>query len=95
MKRIPENLLSTYNLLTRAFPNGINQSEYEALINLLYEHMSDRNLSDVLVFFTEKDKALISNDIPKYYTGQNNQDTIKEVRRKLDENGFGDWVNED
>ncbi|MEN7547393.1 hypothetical protein AAG747_05720 [Rapidithrix thailandica] len=96
MKNIPESLLSTSALLTESFPNGITQDEYKALIFILYEHMSDRNLSEVLSFFVDKDKIVISNDIPKHCTGQGLQlEMIKNVQENLNRHGFQEWIDED
>jgi hypothetical protein len=42
---IPPHLQSTYKLIQCAFPNGIEAVDYEPLLALLSEDMSDRNLA--------------------------------------------------
>ena len=96
MKDIPNHLQKTYKLITSSFPQGIKQNEYEILIYILYEHMSDRNLSDILSIITNKDIIIVSNDIPQYCSDHNlNHDMTNEVMTKLNEHGFQEWIKED
>ncbi|MDN3019941.1 hypothetical protein PH210_27755 [Paenibacillus sp. BSR1-1] len=53
-KEIPEHLKSTYNLLTKAFPNGVTESQYLHILGILYEHMSNRNLSEIVSLYKIK-----------------------------------------
>ncbi|MET7297936.1 DUF3349 domain-containing protein [Embleya sp. NPDC005575] len=45
---IPEYLQEAYVMLTSAYPNGVPDAEYPALVGALKEGMSLRNIGDVL-----------------------------------------------
>lgn len=62
-KTIPAHLVSTYQLLQCAFPQGIEEQEYLPLLSILYEEMSDRSLAQVIADFTEKDYPAVLNDV--------------------------------
>jgi hypothetical protein len=62
-KTIPTHLASTYQLLQRAFPNGIDEQFYLPLLSILYEQMSDQNLAQVIAEFTGRDYHAVLNDV--------------------------------
>jgi hypothetical protein len=86
---IPEHLKSTWALLRAAYPDGIPDAEYFAVLENLYQHMSDRNLADVLAVFTGRDVAAVTNDV--YAVGAGRQatpDVMATVRARLERVGF-------
>ncbi|MGF9908939.1 DUF3349 domain-containing protein [Brevibacillus sp. HB1.2] len=92
---IPKHLESTLNMLKRAYPNGISDKECFPLMSLLYEHMSDRNLAEVISFITGKEVAIALNDIHKSVsTKQLSEQELNMVREKLLEHGFEKWIDE-
>lgn len=62
-KTIPAHLVSTYQLLQCAFPQGIEEQEYIPLLSILYEQMSDRGLAQVIAEFTAREYHAVLNDI--------------------------------
>ena len=84
-------------LLSKAFPAGIEEHEYVPLIILLYEHMSDRNLAEIVSLFIGKNYEEVYNDV--LFVGGNKTtislDSLNIVRNKLLNSGFNDWIQED
>lgn len=66
-KTIPAHLVSTYQLLQCAFPQGIEDQEYLPLLSILYEQMSDRSLAQAIVEFTGREYHIVLNDV--YHVG--------------------------
>ena len=62
-KTIPAHLVSTYQLLQCAFPQGIEEQEYIPLLSILYEQMSDRSLAQVIAEFTDREYHAVLNDV--------------------------------
>ena len=60
---LQEHLVSTFNLVSSGFPNGISEGEYYPLVAVLYDEMSNRVLADFLssVFAIEYEVAM--NDV--------------------------------
>jgi hypothetical protein len=58
-------LLSTYKLLQRSFPDGIEVQDYLPLLALLDDEMSDRNLAEVVAHYTGKDYEIVSYFVSK------------------------------
>jgi hypothetical protein len=67
------------------------EEEYISIISLLYDHLSDRNLAEVLSFCIMKDRMEIYNDIAQYHQAN----VIEEVKLKLNCAGFEEWINEE
>lgn len=62
-KTIPAHLASTYQLIWCAFPQGIDDQRYLALLSILYKNMSDRSLAQVVAEYTGKDYHFVLNDV--------------------------------
>jgi hypothetical protein len=60
---ISPHLQSTYKLIQCAFPKGIEPQNYLPLLALLSEEMSDRNLAEVVAYYSGKDYSLVLNDV--------------------------------
>jgi hypothetical protein len=94
---IPEHLQSTYRLLSLAFPKGIDNAQYLPVLFILYEHMCDGNLAEVIALFTGKDYGIVLNDVHRVGSVSYNPSSmeIKNVRDLLLRHGFEKWINED
>ena len=60
---LPPTLSSAARMLRSAYPGGLPDTAYFAVLALLYEHFSDRNLSELMAAVTGKDATLVLNDI--------------------------------
>ena len=93
--KIPDFLRSTYTMLHQAFPNGVDEESYLALLYLLYDYMADENLALIMSAFVDRSWGVITNDLYKIPQMKFNKKAIKEVKRKLDKCGFEDWKKEE
>lgn len=92
---IAPHLLSTYRLIKRAFPDGIESVAYLPLLALLYDEMSDRNLAEVVALYTGKDYYIVLNDVYRVRsTDVTELEAIAKVRRRLLACGYEDWLEE-
>ncbi len=90
---IPAHLISTYQLLQCAFPNNIEEQEYLPLLKILYDHMSDRCLAQVMSDYTGKEDYSVLNDV--YHVGGIEifpVEFIDSVKQKLINGGYERWV---
>ncbi|WP_037285160.1 DUF3349 domain-containing protein [Saccharibacillus sacchari] len=94
--KVPYALRGIYRMLVKQYPLGvIPKSEYAPLISVLHEHMSDRNLAEVLSLFTGKENALALNDIYKSVTTHRpNDKAFDSVKQKLIAQGIATWTEE-
>jgi hypothetical protein len=84
----------THALLQRAYPTGLPNTEYLAVLRVLSPHMSQRNLAEVLSEFTRRDYAFVINDVLGI-DGQNiSPETETTVREKLINAGLNTWLDE-
>ncbi|MCC7684640.1 DUF3349 domain-containing protein [Janthinobacterium sp. FW305-128] len=64
---MPETLHPTLSgaarMLRDAYPGGMPDTAYFAVLALLYDHFSDRNLAELMAAVTGKDAAVVLNDI--------------------------------
>ncbi|MDX9683017.1 DUF3349 domain-containing protein [Pseudomonas protegens] len=63
-------LADVLSMLKRAFPNGVSTTDYRPLLAALYEHVSDRNLANVISQLTHKDPDLVLNEIYEAVTSK-------------------------
>ena len=91
---IPDYLESTHTMLTRAFPDGIDEESYWSLLYLLYDHMCDENLALVMSAFAEKPWGVTANDIYKVNHLRLDEKIIQKVKAELDAHGFEEWKRE-
>ncbi|BAZ10099.1 hypothetical protein NIES4071_19130 [Calothrix sp. NIES-4071] len=92
-KIIPTHLVSTYQLIKCAFPQEIDDESYLPLLSLLYEHMSDRSLAQVIAEYTGKDYHIVLNEV--YQVGAMetfSPDATKPFRIKLMGCGYERWL---
>jgi hypothetical protein len=92
-KTIPTHLVSTYQLLQCAFPQGIDEQFYLPLLSILYEEISDRNLAQVIAEFTGRDYYSVLNDVYRVaVTSEFAPEHIKSVRQKLMNCNYEEWL---
>lgn len=92
---MPKHLQPTVVLLKKSFPTGLEGNEYLAVIQLLYDNMSDRNLAEVLSFVTGKPYACCYNDICGICYRALEDSAYEFTKNRLYENGYADWLESD
>ncbi|MCB9688297.1 MAG: DUF3349 domain-containing protein [Alphaproteobacteria bacterium] len=93
---IPEHLASTLHLLQRAFPRGIDEAEYRAVLEILYPFMADGNLAVVVAAFTGRDEGVVHNDAIGAQAGSAMAAAVRPVvQARLDAAGFDVWADEE
>ena len=86
-KTIPAHLVSTYELLQCAFPQGIEEQEYFPLLSILYEQMSARSLAQAIAEFTGREYHAVLNDV--YQVGaaetflSRDEQVLNRIKQKL------------
>jgi hypothetical protein len=94
---IPTHLVSTYQLLQCAFPQGIDEQEYLLLLSVLYEEMSERSLAQVIAEFTKKNYHTVLNDVYRVGTTEIFSPTekiLQSIKQKLIHCGYEKWLAE-
>lgn len=95
MDNVPIHLQSTVVLLKKSFPTGLKENEYLAVIQLLYDGMSDRNLAEVLSFVTGRSYESCYNDICGVFHRTLEVSVYEFTKNRLYENGYADWIESD
>jgi hypothetical protein len=91
---VPDYLLSTYDLLTSAFPTGIDPDLYVPLLALLEPHISHRNLADILWVVTGREYHLTSRDVVGAAGAKISEADLAKLHEKLDPHGLAAWLAE-
>jgi hypothetical protein len=91
---IAPHLASTYQLIQSAFPQGIDDESYAALLALLGEEMSDRTLAQVVADCTGKEYAVVLNDIYGVANQTVLNPALAEVKQRLQRHGYENWLME-
>ena len=93
---IPTHLVSTYQLLQCAFPQGIEDHEYLPLLSILYEQMSDRSLAQVIAEFIGKEYPAVLNDVYRivaaYAFSSAVEEVLDSVKQKLIRCDYEKWL---
>jgi hypothetical protein len=93
---IASHLKSTYELINRAFPDGIDTESYFPLLALLESEMSDRNLAETIAYYTKRDYSKILNDIYAVKSTSIPQcEVINKIKTRLLACGYEEWLNEE
>ena len=85
---LPPTLSSAARMLRSAYPGGMPDTAYRAVLSLLYEHFSDRNLTELMAAVTHKDAATILNDIYACAGNKPEPSAIEVVRTRLERHGL-------
>ena len=95
-KIIPAHLVSTYQLIEYAFPQGIEEHNYFPLLSLLYEYMSDRSLAQVIAEYTGKDYYVVLNEVYRIGEMETFSSNVNDsIRNKLMDCGYEKWLSEE
>lgn len=93
---LPDYLMSTYTLLKNTYNEGIPEDEYYSILFLLYDHMSHRNLAEVISYFTKKQYAEVLNNVFECVTNKKPIDEkVNFTKLKLLKNGYEKWLEEE
>jgi hypothetical protein len=93
---IPDHLQTTLELLQRAFPDGIGDSEYIPLLSALYPHMADENLARIIAEYTQRDIGVVLNDILAEGNRMDEAFSTNDlVQARLSAAGFERWIADD
>jgi Protein of unknown function (DUF3349) len=63
MPEVAEPLLPMVELLRRAYPDGIPEPEYAPVLVVLGEHMSERNIGQLLWAYSGTEPVVAQNDL--------------------------------
>lgn len=94
MNEADDPLASTWALIERAFPDGAGPEDIDPLSLLLYEHMSDRQLSTVIARLSRTDIEVALNRIYRVVAFGVSHDRLEFVRSALASAGFEAWADE-
>ncbi len=84
---------STEELITKAFPDGIEAKFYLPLLTILEPELSDRNLASVIATVTGKEYSQVLNDIYKVKSEPFEDDLLlTETKSLLDACGYQQWL---
>ena len=86
----PEYFTATLEILDRTFPDGVSMPEYGALISIMSNHYSQRNLADILWAFTKKEYYVVYNDILGAAPSCSDE-VIETTNSKLIANGYDEY----
>ena len=75
-------------MLRSAYPGGMPDTAYFAVLALLYEQFSDRNLSELMAAVTGKDAATVLNDVYACASSRPEASAIAAARRQLERHGL-------
>ncbi|ALF52363.1 MAG: DUF3349 domain-containing protein [Nostoc sp. TH1S01] len=94
-KTISPHLVSTYQLLQCAFPQGIEDRQYLPLLSILYEHLSDRSLAQVVAEYTGKNYYVVLNDVYRVGTMETfSSEVIDSIKQILMNCNYEKWLSE-
>ncbi|MBW3510169.1 DUF3349 domain-containing protein [Janthinobacterium sp. NKUCC06_STL] len=85
---LPPALSGAARMLCSAYPGGMPDTAYFAVLALLYEHFSDRNLAELMAAVTHKDAATVLNDIYACASSKPAPSAIAAVRNLLARHGL-------
>jgi len=93
---IPAHLQSTFDLLTRAFGDTIEERDYMALLAVLGEHMCEENIGTTVACRFGRNAEQVTNDLAKVQSVQAPPPgAMEDVRTRLERAGFKAWLEED
>lgn len=93
---IPPHLQSTFDLLTRAFGDTVEEREYMALLAVLGEHMCEENIGLAVARRFGRDAEQVTNDLAKVQSVRAPlPEAVQDVRTRLEKAGFEAWLGED
>jgi hypothetical protein len=95
-KTIPAHLVSTYQLIQCAYPQGIEEQDYLPLLSVLSEHMSDRSLAQVIAEYMGKEYYVVLNDVYRIRSmAPFSTEVIDVIQQKLMRCHYQQWLAEE
>jgi hypothetical protein len=93
---VPDHLRSTVTMLSAAFPDPIHLRgmHYHAILSLLMEHMSHRNIVEVMTFIVDDHPAVILNDIYGTFHMAIPDAVLADVTEAVRPHGYAAWCAE-
>ena len=92
---ISPHLQTTYKLIQNAFLKGIELQSYLPLLSLLSEEMSDRNLAEVVAYYSGKDYSVVLNDVYRVLSiDVPTFEAIANLKKRLLICGYEQWLEE-
>jgi hypothetical protein len=96
LEGIPTHLQSSYGMLKCAYPKGVGRDDYLAVLFILHNEFSQRNLAELMTHCFQVDYSSALNDV--YFVGsheyQIEKDALEGIRSRLEACGFADWLKE-
>jgi hypothetical protein len=96
---VPEHLQPSFTMVRGAYPEGIPEEDYPALVILLAPGMGYRTLAHLMAACTGKEYPLTYHDVLKaqspFNTDKPSVQRIEEVKRRLQAHGYDEWVAEE
>ncbi len=90
---VPAHLVSTAALITKTFPEGVPEADYLPLLAVLYPHMADENLVEVVSLLTGRERGAVLNDVYAAGAGAGlRPDAVEAVRARLVAAGLDQWA---
>jgi hypothetical protein len=93
--QIPTYIRATYVMVQCAFPSGIPEGEYSALLYILHTSMSDRVLAEVMTYFTPKNAFEALHDVMSAASDPPSTETVERVQQRLNDCGYEQWLAEE
>jgi hypothetical protein len=95
---VPDHLRDTIEMVRAAYPTGIPEDEYPALLVLLSEGMGQRTLAELMAACTGKEYPLTYHDVlaaqSVFTTDKPSAEWVAGVKRRLQEHGYDEWLAE-
>lgn len=89
---VPDSLKSTVEMLSQAFPSGVASRDVLPLLRLLYDHLSDRNLVQVLQAVAKRPEEVQLNTVYEAAQLSDEDQRIAELKDQLQRHGFNQWL---
>ena len=89
--QIPDHLLSTFQLVERAYPQGVPPTDYMPLLCVLAEHMCEENLAIVASHWCQDPRSRL-NDV---LLAKSRKNDTSAVNQRLVDAGLDGWIEEE
>lgn len=89
--QIPDHLISTLQLVERAYPQGVPPADYMALLSVLAEHMCEENLAIVASHWGQDPRSRL-NDV---LLVKSREIDASAVYQRLANAGLDGWIEEE
>jgi hypothetical protein len=92
---VPEYLQTSLALVRGAYPDGIPENDYPALVLLMSAGMGQRTLAQLMAACTGKDYTTTYHDVlgaHSPFTDKPAPDRVEQVKRRLRAHGYDEWL---